>query len=143
MANENYEFQFIDFRIVSSNFNIKLEKEFDSSKLTETAVNFAMKHDFVAESKKLQLFMKVDIGGADLPFTLSIEGGALFAFSHPIDDTNAFRKIAEINCAAIAFPYLREAVADIIRRGGYPPLHLPSVNFVDMYKRNHPEEVQA
>jgi preprotein translocase subunit SecB len=143
MANEPFEFQLADFRIVSSKFNLNVEKEFEQGMLHEMNVKLAMKHDFIEESKSLRLFLKVEMGGPDQPFTLSMEGGAFFNFSHQMDEPDALRKLAEINCAGITFPYLREAVADIIRRGGFPPLHLPPINFVDLYYTNHPEAAPA
>lgn len=141
MANEILEFQFLDFRIVSSAFSSKMVNDFDPSKAPEITVNFTMRHDFDAESKNMRLFLKVDMEGADLPFNLSIEGGSLFVFSNPIENNDYLLQIAEINCAAIAFPYMREAVSDMIRRGGFPLLLLPPQNFAQMFKTNHPDAV--
>jgi len=41
--------------------------------------------------------------------------------------------ILAIPCANIIFPYLRESVADLISRAGFPPIHLAPVNFDAMY----------
>ncbi|MGD9973214.1 MAG: protein-export chaperone SecB [Desulfatirhabdiaceae bacterium] len=41
---------------------------------------------------------------------------------------------SKISCPSIVFPYLREALADITRRSGFPPLHIQSVNFAEMEK---------
>jgi len=141
MANDQFEFQFTDFRIVSSTFSSKIIDEFDPSKTPEITVNFAIRHEYHVESKTLVLFLKVDMEGADLPFNLSIEGGSLFTFANPIENQDRLLQIAEINCAAIAFPYMREAVSDIIRRGGFPLLLLPPQNFVELFKTNHPDAV--
>lgn len=137
MANEQLEFKFVDFRIVSSTFTSKVV-DFDPSKAPEITVNFSIRHEYNHENKNLALFLKVDMEGADLPFNLSIEGGSLFTFSNPVENTDRLLQVAEISCAAIAFPYMREAVSDIIRRGGFPPLLLPPQNFVEMFKINHP-----
>jgi preprotein translocase subunit SecB len=39
-------------------------------------------------------------------------------------------QFAKINCPAMMFPYVRETIADLTRRAGFPPLHLPPINFV-------------
>lgn len=41
-------------------------------------------------------------------------------------------QFATINCPAILFPFLREAVADITRRAGLAPVHHPPINFVEV-----------
>ena len=41
--------------------------------------------------------------------------------------------IMGIACPQIVYPYLRSNVADIIQRGGFPPVHLAEINFQAMY----------
>jgi preprotein translocase subunit SecB len=41
--------------------------------------------------------------------------------------------ILGVACANIIFPYLRESIADLIARSGFPPIHLAPVNFEAMY----------
>ena len=64
-----------------------------------------------------------------------VEGAGLFEFEEELEEGDIAR-IAGINCAAILFPYIRETVADLTRRGGFPPLHLAPVNFVEVFKAN-------
>ncbi|QXE89961.1 protein-export chaperone SecB [Geomonas subterranea] len=114
-------------------------EELPSASDREVSANLTMSHQFELEKKVLKLSMKVEIGGADMPFALSIEGGSLFVFDNVVTDANDLRKVAEVNCAAITFPYVRELVSETIRRAGFPPLNLPPMNFVELYKKNHPE----
>lgn len=37
-------------------------------------------------------------------------------------------------CPSILFPYVREAVSDLVMRGGFPPLHLAPINFDALYQ---------
>ena len=39
-----------------------------------------------------------------------------------------------IACPQIVYPYLRGNVADVIQRGGFPPVHLAEINFQAMYE---------
>ena len=43
--------------------------------------------------------------------------------------------IMGIACPQIVYPYLRGNVADLITRGGFPPVHLAEINFQAMYEQ--------
>lgn len=43
--------------------------------------------------------------------------------------------ILGIACPQIVYPYLRGNVADLIQRGGFPPVHLSEINFQAMYEQ--------
>ncbi len=44
-----------------------------------------------------------------------------------------------IACPQIVYPYLRGNVADLITRGGFPPVHLAEINFQAMYEQQKAE----
>lgn len=48
-----------------------------------------------------------------------------------------------IACPQIVYPYLRGNVADIIQRGGFPPVHLAEINFQAMYEQQQQQQVEA
>ncbi len=48
--------------------------------------------------------------------------------------------ILGIACPQIVYPYLRGNVADIIQRGGFPPVHLAEINFQAMFEQQQAEE---
>ena len=43
----------------------------------------------------------------------------------------------------IVYPYLRGNVADLIQRGGFPPVHLSEINFQAMYEQQQLAQAQA
>ena len=43
--------------------------------------------------------------------------------------------IMGIACPQIVYPYLRGNVADLIQRGGFPPVHLSEINVQAMYEQ--------
>ncbi|PIY28724.1 MAG: protein-export chaperone SecB [Comamonadaceae bacterium CG_4_9_14_3_um_filter_60_33] len=45
--------------------------------------------------------------------------------------------ILGIACPQIVYPYLRGNVADMIQRGGFPPVHLSEINFQAMYEQQN------
>ena len=50
----------------------------------------------------------------------------------PEDQMSAIIGVA---CPQIVYPYLRGNVADLIQRGGFPPVHLAEINFQAMYQQ--------
>ncbi|WP_296447791.1 protein-export chaperone SecB [Rhodoferax sp. UBA5149] len=44
-------------------------------------------------------------------------------------------QIMGIACPQIVYPYLRGNVADLIQRGGFPPVHLTEINFQAMFEQ--------
>ena len=83
----------------------------------------------------VQVGLQIKNNDPDSPFNFDLiyEGYFKFESSEEISDEE-IEKVCLINCAAIIFPYLREHLADLTRRSGLPPYHLPPVNFVRLYK---------
>lgn len=48
--------------------------------------------------------------------------------------------ILGIACPQIVYPYLRGNVADLIQRGGFPPVHLAEINFQAMYEQQQAQQ---
>jgi preprotein translocase subunit SecB len=44
-------------------------------------------------------------------------------------------QVMGIACPQIVYPYLRGNVADLIQRGGFPPVHLAEINFQAMFEQ--------
>jgi len=51
--------------------------------------------------------------------------------------------ILGIACPQIVYPYLRGNVADVIQRGGFPPVHLAEINFQAMYEQQQNQAAAA
>ena len=51
--------------------------------------------------------------------------------------------IMGIACPQIVYPYLRGNVADMIQRGGFPPVHLSEINFQAMYEQQQVAQTDA
>jgi preprotein translocase subunit SecB len=52
-------------------------------------------------------------------------------------------QIMGIACPQIVYPYLRGNVADLIQRGGFPPVHLSEINFQAMYEQQQAQQAAA
>ena len=66
-------------------------------------------------------------------FLVECKQGGIFEIRNiPEDQMGAIMGIA---CPQIVYPYLRSSVADIITRGGFPPVHLSEINFQAMFEQ--------
>lgn len=51
--------------------------------------------------------------------------------------------IVSITCPNILFPYAREAVSDLITRGGFPPVLLSPINFEALFAQQKQQQVEG
>ena len=65
-------------------------------------------------------------------FLVEVKQAGIFEIRNVGDQLNAIMGIA---CPQIVYPYLRGNVADVIQRGGFPPVHLAEINFQAMYEQ--------
>lgn len=76
----------------------------------------------------------------DVLFLLEIEYGGIFQISGvPEDQMHPFLLI---ECPRMLFPFLRRIVSDVTRDGGYPPLNMDNIDFIQIY-RNEMARQQA
>ncbi|MCB1367829.1 MAG: protein-export chaperone SecB [Rhodobacteraceae bacterium] len=81
---------------------------------------------------KLNIESKSKEGGDKL-FILELEYAGVFHISNvPEDQMHPFLLI---ECPRMIFPYVRRIVGDITRDGGYPPLNLENIDFLQLYRQ--------
>jgi len=54
-----------------------------------------------------------------------------------------FEAIVSVTCPNILFPYAREAVSDLITRGGFPPVLLSPINFEALFAQQKQQKNEA
>jgi preprotein translocase subunit SecB len=119
-----------DIRLISISFQAN-ESFSPQSRGVKFKFNLTMESGRVGEQES-QLCVRISVStpkSDDYPFFLSITIVGIFDLEEPVDE-KLRKQLLEINCPAIIFPYLREAISDITRRAGFPPLYLPPVNFI-------------
>lgn len=125
------QFPFALKEIFIPNILFRLNPAF-KSKEGEIEINTSIEVDYSHKGKDLSVQVRVELpDGENTPFSFAVDGVGSFILKEepPADVLDG---IARVNCAAMIFPYLREAIADLTRRAGVPPLHLQPVNFVAM-----------
>jgi len=73
-------------------------------------------------------------------FLVEAEQAGIFQIKNVPD--SELSPVLGIACPTIIFPYLRETVADLIARAGFPPIHLSPVNFEAMYAAGQQERAK-
>ena len=58
-------------------------------------------------------------------------------------DEEQMGQIMGIACPQIVYPYLRGNVADLVQRGGFPPVHLTEINFQAMFEQQRAQAAVA
>ncbi len=68
----------------------------------------------------------------DVAFIIELTYGGLFAVNVPEEH---LRPVLLIECPRLLFPFARNIIADVSRDGGFPPLMLNPLDFVEMYRQ--------
>jgi len=77
---------------------------------------------------------------SDVLFLLEIEYAGIFQVGGvPEEQLHPFLLI---ECPRMLFPFLRRIVSDVTRDGGYPPLNMDNIDFIQIY-RNEMARQQA
>lgn len=50
---------------------------------------------------------------------------------------NMMNPLLNIECPRLLFPFARSIIANTIGEGGFPPLYLAPVNFIELYEKKH------
>lgn len=68
-------------------------------------------------------------------FIVELTYGAVIALANVPDD--AIQPVLLIEGARLIFPFARNIVADVTRDGGFPPLFLQPIDFMQLYQDQH------
>ncbi|WP_321531774.1 protein-export chaperone SecB [uncultured Desulfuromonas sp.] len=129
------DFTFLDFRIRRLNFSLN-EKFNGKQSSTKVQTEFKIRHE--RNKNRMRVYMTITFSEEKAPFHIEIEGMALFDLNRTFEETE-LELLTNNYCSAAMFPYLREAIADITRRAGFPPLHIPQVDFSRVFSKKSAE----
>ncbi len=131
MPLKKFSMSFDSFRVMNLSFSVNesFKKKKTDKNLTpfDAQIRVAYSYD---KKKRLTMLVRAYSVEGNIPFFFDVEGEGCFTFKD-IPDENTIKLVSSVNAPAIMFPYIRETIADITRRAGFQPLHLPPINFVD------------
>ncbi len=89
---------------------------------------------------KFKITSKNKKGGETL-FLLELDYGGLFHLEGvPEEQMHPFLLI---ECPRMLFPFIRRIVSDVTRDGGFPPLNLDNIDFIQLYRQTIAQRQQA
>ncbi|WP_420861783.1 protein-export chaperone SecB [Algirhabdus cladophorae] len=77
----------------------------------------------------------------DTLFLLEIEYAGIFHIENVPDEQ--MHPFLLIECPRMLFPFLRRIVSDITRDGGFPPLNLETIDFMQLYRSEMTRRAEA
>ncbi len=89
---------------------------------------------------KLNITSKAKNTG-DTIFVLEIEYAGVFQIDGVPEEQ--LHPYLLIECPRMTFPFLRRIVSDVTRDGGFPPLNLDTIDFLQLYQNEIARRVQA
>lgn len=121
----------LDYRVV----NLNLESIEQDSSLTQQHNELDLQvGQFYPEDKDNILGVGFLVSFKQDSYALRAEMRFFFETDDIITDEFKNSTFPVINAPAIAFPYLRSFLSTITMQSGYPPVMLPSINFVEFAK---------
>ena len=120
-----------DYRVVSLN----LESIEQDSSLTQQSNELDLQvGQFYPEDKNNIFGVGFRVSFKQDGYALKVEMRFFFETDDIITEEFKNSSFPIINAPAIAFPYLRSFLSIITMQSGYPPVMLPSINFVEFAK---------
>jgi preprotein translocase subunit SecB len=101
--------------------NINIQINVDAAPLNETDFEVSLRLEGKAEAQGMMLY------GFELVFA-----GVFRVVNVPADSLQPF---IMIECPRLLFPFAREIVSTAVRNGGFQPLLLNPIDFVDLYRQ--------
>lgn len=81
---------------------------------------------------KFNVTSKSKTGGEEL-FLLELEYGGIFHIENVPDAQ--LHPFLMIECPRMLFPFVRRIVSDVTRDGGFPPVNIDNIDFVNLYRQ--------
>lgn len=68
----------------------------------------------------------------DVAFLAEVQQAGIFLIKGVADDTER-KRVLGTECLTVLFPFAREAVSELVQRGGFPQLLLQPIDFAALY----------
>lgn len=131
-------------KIILDELHFKINPDF-KGKIQDVLFHHKLESNsrFNEKSNKLDVYLSLSTDndenscdGVENPFQFSMVFLGRFKIKGDINK-ELIKIFSDINCPAIMLPYLRQCLADITMRSGYPPLYFPIINFTEFMKKKN------
>ena len=127
----------IGFRVVECSLNTmkKHSKRKPKPKFDIGMSDLTVEDDATIFIKSFEIHIIQNVEEIGEIFDLKAEYHAAFKLDREVNQDFLDSVFARISAPAIGFPYLRAFVTTVSTQAGFPPVILPSINFVEFSKR--------
>lgn len=133
----------IDFeRIILEKVNLELNPNYiqtNEDMVVDLYVNVARKLDKSQRLLKLNLEVSFFKETENPPLRASVLAAGYFSVKKD-EDFEKLKEFSQIQAPAIVFPFVREALANLTMKTGYPPLLIPPMNLVSLIGKPHKKQ---
>ncbi|MBM9596233.1 protein-export chaperone SecB [Roseitranquillus sediminis] len=103
--------------------DIQVQVSIDAKKRTEPQYEVVTKFKITSKNKE----------GGETLFLMELDYGGVFSIEGvPAEQLHPFLLI---ECPRMLFPFVRRIVSDMTRDGGFPPLNLDNIDFIQLYRQ--------
>ena len=118
--------------------NILAQKGVDGELNPEIQVNVNIDAKKRTTDKQFDVIIKLRVDSKskntnNILFVLELDYGGVFQIENVPDDQ--LHPYLLIECPRMLFPFLRRIVSDVTRDGGFPPLNLENIDFLNLYRQ--------
>lgn len=96
-----------------------------------------LEDDVVETSLKVTVTATLE-GTEDVAYLVEVTYGGIFTMKDFSEEQK--KHVMNTTCPNILFPYVREAVSELVNRGGFPTLYLAPINFDGVYAQQQAEK---
>jgi len=118
--------------------NILVQKPIEGEVSPDIQVQVALDAKKRSADSQFEVVTKFNItsknkGTDDTMFVLELEYGGVFQIENVPDEQ--IHPFLLIECPRMLFPFVRRIVSDVTRDGGFPPLNLENIDFIQLYRQ--------
>ncbi len=139
---EKHRFSFSNYNLTKIFFNINEDFSYENGEQEGIEINPKIEIDYSKNEKQIVVKLNIEFNNPNAPFKFDIGIAGFFDFNFDTTNEN-MESVVHVNCVALLYPFLRETIADITRRAGFPPLILPPINFIKLFQNKKKAEKET
>lgn len=123
----------IDFeKVILEKVNLEINSDFTvKNEGIPVDISFKVNRNIIKSQKLLKLSLEMSIfkETENPPLRISVLATGYFNVKR-VEDIKKLEAFSHVQAPALVFPFIREIIADITMRTGYPPLLIPPTNII-------------
>lgn len=133
-------------KIIFEKINVEINPEFKPEDIGKGLdVDISLNADGKIDKSNKTLIFKLETtlfeNTENRPFNIFIKSIGFFSVKDEAD-IPILEEFSKINAPALMFPFVRETIADLTLKTGYPPLLLPPINIIALIGKSRNKKIK-